>query len=60
MKNKAFILDFNLLEEHDISAEEFLLLISYHSMAICQSFIGKLSMNSKKCSLLMKSFYFLK
>jgi len=27
MKNKAFILDFNLLEEHNISAEEFLLLI---------------------------------
>lgn len=27
MKNKAFILDFNLLEENGISAEEFLLLI---------------------------------
>jgi len=28
MKNKAFILDFNLLEEHGISANDFLLLIS--------------------------------
>ena len=28
MKNKAFILDFNLLKEHDISAQDFLLLIS--------------------------------
>jgi len=27
MKNQAFILDFNLLKEHDISAEEFLALI---------------------------------
>lgn len=27
MKNKAFILDFNLLEENNLSAEEFLLLI---------------------------------
>ena len=31
MKNKAFILDFNLLEEHDISAEEFLLLIQINN-----------------------------
>lgn len=28
VKNKAFILDFNLLKEHDISAQDFLLLIS--------------------------------
>lgn len=31
MKNKAFILDFNLLEEHNISAEEFLLLIQLNN-----------------------------
>lgn len=31
MKNKAFILDFNLLEEYNISAEEFLLLIQINN-----------------------------